>query len=504
MDHQRIPVIAVLMTAGALLAPLTIVSPASAAPLPCSTDRPYRDLDGDGFEDVVIGDPYATVAGQAEAGTVTILFGDTDGEMGGGGRRILTQDDLGETPEAGDHFGWAVTTNRTDITGCTGILIGVPGEDVAGKADAGMGHVLTINTGSEAVDEGVSTFDQADLGGTVEAGDELGYSVAAFGGRNENPVTFAFGAPGENNDGGVVNRIDTTQLPSSGVQERQGARGVPGTLQAGDRFGEVIRFANYLPVEDDDDFYLYVGVPGDRVSGHAAAGSVTAVSKYSRSRVITEDTSGIPGSAEAGDRFGSSLASHALPPVPTTRLLAVGAPGEDVGKVKNAGSVTVLKRASDTGEALEAVTLTQSTPGMAGSVEAGDRFGAAITFRDDRTLAVGSPGENVGSVSDAGTVNIVRVGRSALSYPSPVITEDSPGTPGTVRADNRFGSVVVGLPSTDAVSINEPEDYGEAVFAISSPFHDGGYVYALSSTQEPRAWLPAPDQDAVRFGHAVG
>ena len=124
-----------LTLCGALLLPLALVPQTAAAAeiQRCTQVRPYRDLNGDGFEDAVVGDPYATVSGKAEAGTVTVLFGDADGRIGEGARRTLTQTDLGETPEAGDHFGWAVELNRTDSGGCFGIFIGSPGEDVDGQ-----------------------------------------------------------------------------------------------------------------------------------------------------------------------------------------------------------------------------------------------------------------------------------------------------------------------------------------------------------------------------------
>ncbi len=63
-----------------------------------------------------------------------MLFGDAAGRIGeGGARRTLTQTDLDETPEAGDHFGWAVELNRTDSGGCFGILIGSPGRTWADR-----------------------------------------------------------------------------------------------------------------------------------------------------------------------------------------------------------------------------------------------------------------------------------------------------------------------------------------------------------------------------------
>ena len=135
---------------------------------------------------------------------------------------------------------------------------------------------------------------------------------------------------------------------------------------------------------------------------------------------------------------------------------------------------------------------------MSGTVETGDQFGAAVAYRDDRTLAIGIPGEGLGTVADAGSVQIVRVGKSKLSFPSPSITENSPGTVGAVQAGSRFGAAVTDLPGRDA----------EAIFAISSPFQDGGSVYVISSDPkvDPRSWKPGAGGipgTGSRFGQSV-
>ena len=162
----------------------------------------------------------------------------------------------------------------------------------------------------------------------------------------------------------------------------------------------------------------------------------------------------------------------------------------------DAGSVTVLKRTDAT--IYPAIVLTQATKGVSGTVETGDQFGAAVAYRDDRTLAIGVPRENLGTVVDAGSVQIVRVGKSGLSFPSPSITEDSPGTPGVVQARSRFGTAVTGVPASDS----------EAIFAISSPFQDGGSVHVISSDPkiDPRSWQPGTGTipgTGARFGQSV-
>jgi len=52
-----------------------------------------------------------------------------------------------------------------------------------------------------------------------------------------------------------------------------------------------------------------------------------------------------------------------------------------------------------------------------------------------------------------------------------------------------------------------PGVVGEAIFAISSPFQDGGSVYVISSdpTINPRSWQPGSGipGTGVRFGQSV-
>ena len=256
-----------------------------------------------------------------------------------------------------------------------------------------------------------------------------------------------------------------------------------------------------------------ISAPGDTVSGRAGAGSVLATWVHTRtsvdgpSRLITQDSAGVPGKAEAGDGFGFSLAHNTRIPLPLgdQHLIAIGAPGENVGTVADAGSVTVLK--NDGTKLVNRLTFTQNTAGIAGTVEAGDRFGQALAFRDKRTMVIGVPGEDVGTVVDAGSAQILRIGKSNISAPYPPLTEDSPGTPGAVQTGSRFGSTVTGLPATDAVQgHNPPPTYGEAVFAISSPFQGGGSVYVVSddAATAPRSWKPAIGRVGVRFGQSVG
>src|SRR4051794_4697788 len=107
--------------------------------------------------------------------------------------------------------------------------------------------------------------------------------------------------------------------------------------------------------------------------------------------------------------------------------LAVGVPGEDIGTVADAGAVNViyggggisvlnpggLKSAGNR-------VFSQDTPGVEGVAEKGDRFGSALAWGDFNhdgfdDLAVGVPGEDIGTVVNAGAVNVLFGSASGLT-----------------------------------------------------------------------------------------
>lgn len=92
---------------------------------------------------------------------------------------------------------------------------------------------------------------------------------------------------------------------------------------------------------------LALGNPYGAVSGHAAAGFVTIVYGSSsglntaKKQVFSQNSTGVPGAAEAYDHFGFSLTSLDFDHDGYADLL-VGAPDEDTTAGANAGSETIL------------------------------------------------------------------------------------------------------------------------------------------------------------------
>jgi len=167
--------------------------------------------------------------------------------------------------------------------------------------------------------------------------------------------------------------------------------------------------------------------------------------------------------------------------------LAVGAPEEDVGTLINAGAVNALY-GSATGLQTSGDLFMQGSGGVAGSLEAGDRFGAAIAkgdFDADGFLdvAVGAPGEDVGAVNAAGAVNILAGTAGGLSG-GPLFTQDNPEpvdqfgavlAAGDYNGDGFF-DLAVGAPTED---VGATGDAGAVTVLFGGP---GGLTTAGHQT----------------------
>jgi hypothetical protein len=124
---------------------------------------------------------------------------------------------------------------------------------------------------------------------------------------------------------------------------------------------------------------LVVGVPGEDLGGAADAGVVDVI--YGSESGLADGTreqltQAVP---EPGDGFGAAVATGDFNGDIFTDL-AVGVPGENVGAIADAGAVEVFYGAG--GGGLPGVgnqLLRQGAAGMAGTAEAGDRFGASTS-----------------------------------------------------------------------------------------------------------------------------
>lgn len=491
-----------------VVAGLVGAPPAEAAVEPCF-EAGKLDINGDGYADAVVGDPEATVAGKAQAGRIVVLYGDADGRLGEGGRVVVTQATIGQTPEAGDRFGAAVATAHVDEDACLDVVVGVPGEDLAGKVDAGMGHVIYGSLAGLNGDTAPTHLTQASAGGTIESGDQFGRSVAAADNLGHDTSVVAFGAPyedvGSAIDAGAVDAFQfSDSIPVTPVEITQNTPGVAGTSETGDLFGFSLAYG-YNLINEYHSWDLVVGAPGEDIGALNSAGSVTVINGVHDyppvvfpSQAWNQDSPGVPGAAESGDQFGYSVATSVVDSYVkgSRQYVAVGAPGEAIGKRANAGAVQLF---SSTGSGLvPGKSIHQDTAGVAGTAETGDRFGyqVALLNAPKLRLAVGVPYEDLGSVKDAGSVQVFSVSNPADDK---AYDADSAGAAGARTKGGRYGLALSAIQADN-----------ENVFAVGSPYHGTGRVHVItynSAGYAARSWVPGSGGvpgGAVRFGASIG
>jgi hypothetical protein len=261
--------------------------------------------------------------------------------------------------------------------GADGLADVAPGEDIGAAADTGnvIGYEATLGdfpgTGTAySYQQGV-----AGIPGANETGDRFG---AAIVGRLQNAITV--GAPGENVgsivDAGAVTDIGVPSLgPIAATSWRQGGDGIAGTPERGDQFGASLTAATYG--------HVVIGAPGEDVGSVVDAGVIQLIPVALGTPVLTatgnvalhQNSPGVTGTAEAGDRFGAALGQG-------VNTALVGLPGEDVGSVNAAGAVVVLQTDGSTGmfdAGLASQQVTQDSNGVDGIAEPSDRFGGSAS-----------------------------------------------------------------------------------------------------------------------------
>src|SRR6266508_4538950 len=364
---------------------------------------PYgADFNGDGCGDIVVADPDATVGGVARAGRVNVLHGGP-----GGARLLLTQGmaGVGGAPETDDRFGAVIHVARIDDDAYADLVVAVPSESIGSAGDAGIVHVIFGSASGLGGGKAGLVLRQGRYGvrGTPEAGDRFGGAVAVFQGPGGfgcgvvgvDGLTLVVGTPGEDlgsvRDAGMIHLVrgQTSDSPLT-----QDSPGVDGVAEAGDQFGARLALTSFCEHDGPSHVRLAVGVPTEDIGSVRDAGAVhlflTDDDQFPLPQrwSASQDTPNVAGTAETGDRFGSSLAlselfSGNLGAAP----VVVGVPSEDIGSKADAGAVQVFGDQTST-PGIGNVSVDQSIVGQ--PVEAGDHFGAALATRLD-FLIVGAP-----------------------------------------------------------------------------------------------------------------
>lgn len=454
-----------LLLTGACIA----AAPSAVAGTPGGTHASDRnsDFNGDGYEDVLVGAPGATVSGQQGAGLVTAQYGSSRG-IGTTSVARFSQSTAGVAgaAEASDGFGKAVATGDLDADGYDDAIVGIPGEDIGDTADAGG---VAILWGSK---EGLSGA-SSDWLETQEPtkGEQFGLSLAAAHLTGETPgdvlavldrddlELFAYdAAPQAGAERKAPLRRQATEKLSAAAAEERDI--LPKSLTTGDYddngYADLVvsgvtvgdepghGWSSYFsgnadglayehdlrggPVAASGDINhdgyddLVTGEPNSPDDGgETMTGGLVGV-RYGdadglkdEAKWWTQDSSDVPGVAERGDGWGADL-SVADTNGDGFADVAIGAPGEDIGTVADAGAAWVLRGSHEGMTGIGAKSWDQNSADIPGTAEKGDKWGAQVRLTDPNRdgrfgLLAAAPGENLGD----GVVWVLSAGAGGIT-----------------------------------------------------------------------------------------
>ncbi|QYC45080.1 FG-GAP repeat protein [Nonomuraea coxensis DSM 45129] len=324
------PPAAPLLALGALLlATVTTVVPVTAVrAAACATPA---DFDGDGVDDVAVGDPF----GDDDKGAVHVVSGG----------KVVPVPVPGLA--AGDGFGWSVRLAKVDGDACADLVVGAPYADVGGEQDAGAVYVIHGGGGRPPVRlTAAQPQRSAHFGWSLAARDDL----LAIGAPYEDDKQFTdAGAVYVRRGEGELRRISQESVD------------VRGNSEVGDQFGWSMAWGlgNALlvgvPYENDD------GAGRQIEAGKINSGSAVFLDDVFAAK-LTSLKLDSP-AARSGDRYGYAVAYS------EGSGYAISSPG--------GGSVQLLNPARK-------VIRTVKQGG-------GDGFGFALAASADGRLAIGAP-----------------------------------------------------------------------------------------------------------------
>ncbi|MCI3931320.1 FG-GAP-like repeat-containing protein [Streptomyces sp. AN091965] len=439
------------VAAAAVAAPLMLTATGTASAAPRPPKAPVTDFNKDGYADLAISAAYGSAGGKQNAGYVAVVYGSKNGPDRAH-PRIIDRTTPGVPGDAreDDLFGGELVTGDFNKDGYTDLVVG--------------GHPMTkavLLWGSAAGLTGTSGEVANGAYGNITAGDfdgdgnrDLVNEVYPAHDNDRATLTVSYGpftaqghparkkavrvptepglldlVAGDLNGDGVDDLVTNDGDEDGPFASRfwKGTRsGLSGTSAKalkpsrggvvadvdGDGYGDFVTRAVSGDGEAQSDDAGTVRVDYGHKNGPAATRSVK----------ITQDSAGVPGAGERGgsipggdgeyhrgDQFGAALGAADVNGDGYADI-AVGVPGEDVkagaAEAYDAGSVVLLKGAKSGLSGKGAQAFTQSTAGVPGVSETGDRFGSRVLLSDvngdkKADLTVTAPEEDT-TVQDVG------------------------------------------------------------------------------------------------------
>jgi len=362
------------------------------------------------------------------------------------------------------------------------------------------GSLLSISTPAQdcvVESEQKISETQGGFGGTLLSSDRFGRSIAALGDVDGDGVTdLAVGAYEDDDGGGNQGAVwilflnaDGTVASEQKISETAGGFG--GALDPLDRFGTSVAPLGDLDGNGAPD--VAVGALGDD-DGATDQGAVwilllNADGTVGAEQKISEAAGGFGGLLDAGDRFGTSVASLGDLDGDGTVDLAVGADFDDDGG-SDQGAVWILfLNAGGTVAAEQKIS--ETVGGFGGVLAPDDFFGVAAAPLGDldgdgiTDLAVGAVGDDDGS-SSQGAVWILFLNADGTVAGEQKISETAGGFGGDLDADEDFGISIASLGDFDGDGLPD--------LAVGAGLDDDG------GSNQGAVWLLSMNADGTVAG----
>lgn len=407
------------------------------------------DFNGDGYADLAVSAPEDDVRGVEDAGTVNVIYGGPKG-LQTRGNQFWTQDTEGvlDESEKGDLWGRTMAAGDWNSDGYDDLAIGSLRERVNNLEQAGGVNILYGSaSGLTTVGNQWWTQDSEGVADVAEKADLFGGALHAADWNGDGIDDLAIGAwqesLGDAQWAGALHILfgSLTGLTADGSQFwTQDSPGMAGDgAETSDLFARQVADGDF---NNDGSSDIAIGVRLEGVGAETEAGAVNVMYGSATgltttgSQFWTQDSPGMPGDgAEAGDWFGRPVTVADYDNDGYDDLL-IGSRFEDVDAVVDAGSVHVLYGSTAGLTTDRAQYWTQNTAGLLGDgAEERDWFGhqaGAGDFNGDgyADAAIGPMGDSVGTIEDAGAVNVLYGSAAGLStVGNQWWTQDSPGIP---------------------------------------------------------------------------
>jgi hypothetical protein len=348
---------------------------------------PIGDLDGDGIPDLAVGADHGRTDGINPAGTVYLLFMNSDGLVKRT-QKIEHNLIIGPVLNGSDRFGSSITSlGDLDGDGNVDLAVGASGD---GSSNTGAVHVIFLNPDSTVK---ATQKISSDTGGgpLLAAGDEFGSGLALVGDLDGDGVSeLAVGASGlsGNSKQGAVHVLFMNSNGTVKYSQKitTGVNGGP-TLASHSYFGRSV--ASLGDLDGDGVTDLAVGAYGDATSGFRS-GAVYIMYLHANGTAknfskIASGTNGGP-TLVRDDRFGSSATLLGDLDGDGVIDLAIGAETEETnGSRPGAVHVLFLKPAAPVATALAGDYTSDGTVDVTDYVVWRNALGSAVMLPNDST-----------------------------------------------------------------------------------------------------------------------